>query len=349
MRVVHIGTDSFGGHGGIALYNRELIAAIASHPAVDQVTVVPRLVSGPLEPLPEKVTFLNAAAQGKFAYFQAIRSLRKQADLVVCAHVNLLPVARLLGSAPLLMLYGIEAWKPLREPLSNRLAHGVRAIVSISNITRDRFVGWSDYGGPSHLLPNSIRPEWYGVRSRNHELVSRYGLEGKRVVMTLGRVLAAERYKGFDEMLELMPALDEDVVYLVAGGGDDIPRLQRKATALAIAHRVVFTGPVLEGEKTDLYNLADVYAMPSRGEGFGFVFLEAMACGVPVIASRLDGGREALRNGSLGQLVDPTSLDEIRVAIAEALRGEKCIPAGLDFFSFPNFERRAHAILDTVR
>jgi glycosyltransferase involved in cell wall biosynthesis len=125
--------------------------------------------------------------------------------------------------------------------------------------------------------------------------------------------------------------------------------LKRKAADLGIADRVVFTGLFPDEEKTDLYNLADVYVMPSRGEGFGFVFLEAMACGVPVIASRLDGGREAVRDGQLGQLVDPSNPAEIRTAIRDALAGgAKRIPEGLDYFSFANFERRTHAIIDAL-
>jgi glycosyltransferase involved in cell wall biosynthesis len=186
------------------------------------------------------------------------------------------------------------------------------------------------------------------MRPRNRELAARYHLENKRVLMTLGRVEAAERYKGFDEVLEIMPELEDDIAYVIAGGGNDVPRLQRKAAALGVAERVVFTGLLPEHEKADLYNLADVYVMPSRGEGFGFVLLEAMACGVPVIASRLDGGREAVRGGALGQLVDPTNPAEIRIAIEDALRTEKRIPDGLDYFSFANFEQRTHAIIDSL-
>jgi phosphatidylinositol alpha-1,6-mannosyltransferase len=349
VRILHIGTDSFGGYGGIALYNRELIAAMASHPAVDEVVVVPRVIVGEREPLPEKVTFVADAARGRLAFLRALRHAGSAFDLVVCAHVNLLPVARLVTKHPLLMLYGIEAWKPLRDPISNRLLRGMRGVISISDVTRERFAGWSHYNGPSQLLPNSIRAEWYGMRPKNPALVSRYHLDGKRVLMTLGRVVAAERYKGFDEVLDVLPDLDADVSYVIAGGGNDVTRLQRKAARLGVADRVVFTGLFAEEEKADLYNLADVYVMPSRGEGFGFVFLEALACGVPVIASRLDGGREAVRQGALGQLVDPTNPAEIRLAILDALAaGKKRIPEGLEYFSYDNFERRTHAIIDEL-
>jgi phosphatidylinositol alpha-1,6-mannosyltransferase len=149
VRVLHIGTDSFGGYGGIALYNRELIAAIAAHASVDEVVVVPRIIGSEREPLPEKVTFVSAAARGRLAFLRALRAAGSDFDLVICAHVNLLPVARLVTKRPLLMLYGIEAWKTFRDPISKRLLHGIRGIVSISDITRERFIGWSHYDGPS--------------------------------------------------------------------------------------------------------------------------------------------------------------------------------------------------------
>jgi len=348
-------TDAYGGHGGIALYNREVIAALASHPGVDEVVVLPRVIIHPdLGSIPPGVRFDVRAGAGRIAYIVAVRRAARSGafDLVICAHVNLLPIARLVTRRPLLIIYGIEAWKPLRGPISNRLAAGAGTVISISEITLDRFAAWSGYDGPAHVLPNSIHAEEYGIRPKNRELMRRFRLTGRRVLLTLGRVVAAERYKGFDEVLEVLSdvaSVHENVTYVIAGGGNDLPRLAGKVADLGVTQRVVFTGLLSEDEKADLYNLADVYVMPSRGEGFGFVFLEALACGVPAIGSRLDGGREALRHGMLGRLVDSTNPAEIRVAILDALAaGVREVPEGLEYFSFANFERRLHAILDAT-
>jgi glycosyltransferase involved in cell wall biosynthesis len=85
--------------------------------------------------------------------------------------------------------------------------------------------------------------------------------------------------------------------------------------------------------------------MPGRGEGFGFVFLEAMACGVPVVGSKLDGSREALRDGELGLLVDPDDSDALADAVLTALQQPKAVPPGLEYFSFPRFAERLGEIV----
>ena len=91
--------------------------------------------------------------------------------------------------------------------------------------------------------------------------------------------------------------------------------------------------------------MADVFALPGRGEGFGIVFLEAMACGVPVVGSSMDGSREALLNGELGELVDPADPASMREGILRALAKPKGIPPGLDYFAWPRFcERIAAAV-----
>ena len=71
-------------------------------------------------------------------------------------------------------------------------------------------------------------------------------------------------------------------------------------------------GLISEVEKADHYRLADAYVMPGWGEGFGIVYLEAMACGMPVVASKIDGSREAVRHGALGILVDPSDQEDIK-------------------------------------
>jgi phosphatidylinositol alpha-1,6-mannosyltransferase len=351
MRVLFFCTDIYGGHGGIALFNREFVDALLADPRCEEVVVVPRVVPNPGgHTIPPRVTFHASAARSQAVYaWDALRLSRDGFDLVICGHVNLLPVARLAAKHPVLVTHGIEAWKKL-DPIRTRFLHDCAAVISVSALTRRRLIAWSGYRGKTFVLPNAVHLDHYSPRPKPRALLERYHLEGKRVVLTVGRMVGAERYKGFDILLEVLPDLPEDVVYLIAGGGNDAPRLQRKARDLGISHRVVFTGLFPEVEKSDLYALADVYAMPSRGEGFGFVFLEAMASGILVIASKHDGGREALLDGQLGLLVDPANPSEVHAAITELLtRGTREVPEGLDYFAFPRFVERVQAIVDELR
>lgn len=347
MRILLLATDAYGGHGGIALFNRELCAALVTRADVEEVVVVPRVILNVPQGIPPKVRFIHTAARGNLAYAKVIAGLmREKFDVIICGHVNLLPVACSLGK-PLLVIHGIEAWQPLRSTVRRRLIHRCRAIVAVSSLTLERLLAWSNYKGPTHVLPNAVHLEQYGIREKRADLVERYGLAGKRALLTVGRLAGEDRSKGFDEVLEVLPQLPEDVVYIIAGGGQDFTRLRDKAVSLGLAKRVVFTGLFPESDKPDLYNLADVYVMPSRGEGFGFVFLEAMASGLPAIGSKLDGGREALLHGELGTLVDPSNRDELREAILAALAAPKRkVPEKLAYFSFEKFTDRVSAILD---
>jgi glycosyltransferase involved in cell wall biosynthesis len=162
--------------------------------------------------------------------------------------------------------------------------------------------------------------------------------------MTMGRLAPEEQYKGFDETLMAMPRLltrFPNLKYLVVGDGGDRTRLEAKARDFDVYDCVIFTGQIPETEKVAHYNLADVYVMPSSGEGFGIVLLEAAACGVPVIASRADGTREALLDGRLGRLVDPQNVDELVDAITKTLessgRGRSPL---IEHFAIPQFEER---------
>lgn len=359
MRVLALISDAFGGHGGIALYNRDFLTALCEDPGTCQVVAVARTASRALEPLPDKLDY-TVAAGGLLNYTRKLfGKVRENAsfDLVLCGHINLMPLAwlaaRYLKSPILLEIYGIEAWQPTRRALTNRLVRSASLVTSISDFTRQRFLGWS--GLPESdcvLVPNAIHADAYGPGEPEDGFLRRYGLENKTVLLTFGRLVSRERAKGFDEILELLPELIERIpnpVYLIAGDGPDRRRLQEKAQALGVESSVTFTGHVPDADKADLYRAAAVYAMPSRGEGFGFVFLEAMACGVPVIASSRDGSREAVKGGELGRVVDPDDREALLSAVLEALSQPRTVPAGLESFSFENFARRVSGAIQTVQ
>ncbi len=357
MRILLLATDAYGGHGGIALYNRDIAEALAEMPEVGEIVLIPRNMPLPAEPMPAKVRFLAQAVDGKASYVRnALSEARQGFDLIVCGHINLLPLAVALKAyvrAPLaLMVYGIDAWRPPRF-LTRLGIKRVDAVWSISAITRERMNAWAGLAEERYvLLPNAIHLERYGMADRRAGLVERYGLEGSKLIMTLARLPGVERYKGVDEVLEAMPALLEQepaLKYLVAGDGDDRPRLEAKAASLGLADRVVFTGMVKEADKADLFRLADAFVMPGRGEGFGFVFLEALACGVPAVGSKVDGSREALRDGMLGELVDPADPASIRQGILSALARPKGIPEGLDYFAWPAFAQRTAAAVRSLK
>jgi len=131
------------------------------------------------------------------------------------------------------------------------------------------------------------------------------------VILTVGRIRSEENYKGHAIMLKVLRILDENYVWIVVGGGNHLFSLKNEAKKLGLDSRIRFVGCVDENKLPDYYNLCDCFVMPSKGEGFGIVFLEALACGKPVIGGNKDGSREPLMDGKLGFLVNPDNVEEI--------------------------------------
>lgn len=121
---------------------------------------------------------------------------------------------------------------------------------------------------------------------------------------------AAHLTKRLDLAIEATARLP-DLVLLVVGGGPLRERYARQAAALGIANRVVFAGDVRHGDVARHLRAADLLAMPSTLESFGIVQLEAMACGLPVVISRLPGARGVSRDGEHGVHVEPGDLDDL--------------------------------------
>ena len=364
MKVLVVTPDGFGGHGGIALYNRNMLTALCAHPSAPDVTALPRVVPHAVEPLPPNLRWVTSGVGNKVRYASALAGAARKYgkfDLVICSHVHLMPLAYSVAAvsrAPLMLfIYGLEVWSPTSKPLSNYLLRKLDAFVSIRTLTTRLFRSWAKVDrAKDYLLENAIHLEKYGMAPRNPALVAKYGLAGKRVIMTTGRV--EERFKGFDEVIEVLPRIAVEVpnvAYLVVGDGWDVPRLKEKARALGVSDKVVFSGMLAEAEKADHYRLADVFAMPGTGADFDryplrFVFLEAMACGVPVVGSRPEHEDEANGDGKLlARQVDPNNADEVARGILDVLHHPQVgVPRGLERFAFPSFQKRLHAIIDDV-
>lgn len=387
LRILVLLTDGFGSAGGIAKFNRDILASLCSSQNVGEVVALPRLMPQPPGALPDKLTYDTSGLGGKLRYIKAARTLVQPGltpgfDLIICAHLHLLPVAMLVRSGmnprcPVhLVVHGVDAWAPTSSRLANACVRRIDGFISVSNVTKQRFMRWSKLRDDQGIvLPNCVDLSAFTPGPKSPELLERYGLRGKRILMTLGRLATDERYKGFDEVLEILPQLSKtipDVAYLICGDGTDRARLVAKARGFGFDvlemdggtvgnssrssnPTVIFAGRISDEEKAEHFRLADVYVMPGSGEGFGIVYLEALACGLPVIGSKVDGSREALLNGKLGILVDPRDRDELLCAIVKALiqarESNAAIGTSVDsieHFSAAHFRRRVHDILECI-
>src|SRR4051794_10053634 len=225
-------TDGFGGFGGISKFNRDFIQAVDASCVAERLYAFPRLILQPIEePIPESVVYDRKAARGKFAF---IRRLLLHAwrgpkpDLVICGHLNLLPAAWLLarrrGARLALIIHGIEAWGPRSRSFKSML-RSIDSYIAVSRYSAERFARWSEVSQDRFfILPNCVDLSSFAPQPRRRDLVERYGLQDSKVILTLGRMASQERYKGFDEVIEVMPVLlgqFPTLKYMIIGDGDD--------------------------------------------------------------------------------------------------------------------------------
>jgi glycosyltransferase involved in cell wall biosynthesis len=328
--------------------------------AVDEVVALPRVTDGEAanEDLPNSLTYRTEGLGGKGDYIWALLRLLatdRGFDVIWCGHVHLVPLAllaRQLTGAPIVVhIHGIEIWEPTGRWLVDALVSQIDHFISISGVTKERFVRWSGVAPErGTVVPNTVNFRGLSPGPKPSYLLDRYRLHDRFVLLTLGRMVGKSRRKGFDRVLEVLPDVVgqcSDVTYLAVGKGPDRPRLEQKAERLGVRDRVVFAGYVPEEEKADHFRLADRFVLPSEGEGFGLVLLEALACGTPVVASKIDGGREAVADGEFGRLVNPRKPEELVSAICE----EQAPPDPEKVrirFGPSAYQRRVEEVLHTV-
>jgi phosphatidylinositol alpha-1,6-mannosyltransferase len=254
-----------------------------------------------------------AGGRARFLAMASAISLRcSAATEIVCSHLHLAPAAALVawrGGRTTTVLCGIEAWVPLRQTEAWALDRAT--LVAISHHTVARF----QEANPS-FASRDVAVCHPGLPDR---VAAPDGAStpGGSPAMIVARISADERYKGHDELLELWPgvlARKPDARLVVAGDGSDRPRLEERARSMGLSAVVSFVGRVSDAELAALYERSRFLVLPSRDEGFGLVFVEAMRAGKACIGAR-GAAAEIIQHETTGLVVDPARLDELSQAV----------------------------------
>ncbi len=282
--------------------------------------------------------------------------------VVVAAHPNLAPVAwsmQVLGPRlrVLVIAHGVEAWRPLLafRRWSLRRADLIlapsmetaRRLATVQRVPNEKI----------RRLPWGLDPSFHSdvARASTSELPA--GFPRGRAVLTVGRLSRIDQYKGVDRLIEALPRLlpqIPDIHLVVVGEGDDRPRLEDLSKSLGLAERVHFLGELRPEALVACYSRCDVFAMPSHGEGFGIVFLEAMALGKPVVGGANGGTPEVVEDGVSGFLVPNGDSEQLAAALERlltdvelrrqmGLRGRERVSS---LYRFEAFQARLTQILD---
>ena len=321
--LLYLAPDMFGPPSGIGRYCR--LVGQTLHNAQVPVTVVALADQAPLpdqgaEWLPRGAYVPCGGSRLRFVRTAIQLTLQRRPQVILVGHVNFgalgVGLARLVGAKTVTFIYGIDVM--LRLPQGRRWPlQRSPQVISISRFTAQQAATYNGLDADKiRILPNCLDPQF--ARQEQHGQPT-----DALSLLTVARLSLAEQYKGHDYVIRAMPALlarYPTLVYNIVGDGDGRPRLEQLATELGVRAAVHFHGRVTDTELLQRYAEASLFIMPSRAEGFGFVFLEAMAYGLPVIGGTVDATPEVVVDGKTGCLINPTSVEEITVAVDGLLR-----------------------------
>lgn len=335
IRHVFVFLEIFEREGGIQSYVKDILQAYLDLGDRYQADIF-LLRDGPNCPNPFKNTRLrfhycksSSPTRGRLKLSASLGShlLTQRPQQVFCGHINLAPLIRFfcqpLGIPYTILTYGKEVWEPLSS-IQKTAFQQANGIWTISRYSRDQACEANQIDPQRvKMLPCVVDENRFTPGEKSLELLQKYNLKESRVLMTVARLWSGDIYKGVDVTIRALPNILEafpDVKYLVIGRGDDQPRLAKLAQELGVSDRVVFAGFVPNEALVDHYRLADAYIMPSQ-EGFGIVYLEAMACGIPVLSGDDDGSADPVQDGRVGWQVPHRDPQAVAQACREILAG----------------------------
>lgn len=262
---------------------------------------------------------------------QAARCGNHTAGIVIAAHPFLSVPARCMKAiAPKLKVvviaHGVEVWRPLRSSRRKALATADLVLAPSQDTARKLVQVQGVDPAKIRQLPWPLSPSVVRMAAHPDTVRLPKGFPEGRVILTVGRWASSERYKGQDDLIRVVAQLRTSVpnLFLVAvGTGDDLMRLRRLAQDLGAADRVQFFENLSREEIAGCYAKAEIFALPSSAEGFGLVFLEAMAFSKPVVGASCGGTLDLIEDGVNGLLVPPHNVRELGRAIGRLLQSEE--------------------------
>jgi phosphatidylinositol alpha-1,6-mannosyltransferase len=281
-----------------------------------------------------QVQFQGFARSKTRFVLSAIKRARDAADcqthIILAGHPNLAPIAVWMQKTSpharaIVVAHGVDVWTPL--PMLRRATlkasflvaapsgYTIQMLIQVQKVPANR----------TRKLPWPLNPAFLNLADRPETLAAPDGFPKGDVLLTVGRAAAAERYKGTDNLIRAFAELRDEFprLQLVSvGGGDDLGRLQTLAKALGVADRVHFLQDLSRPQVAACYARSQIFALPSGGEGFGLVFLEAMAFGKPVVAAAAGGALDVVRDEVNGLLVPPQDVTSLAAALRRLLSDE---------------------------
>ncbi|MBE9008237.1 glycosyltransferase [Fortiea sp. LEGE XX443] len=284
--------------------------------------------------------------------------LWQRPNLIFSTHPNFSVTAyllkKLIGTSYWVAAHGIDAWD-IQNPFIKKALENADLILAVSNYTRDRLLKEQNLRPDQVVvLPNTVELKNFKIAPKPDYLLQRYALSSHQpIILTVARLSQSEQYKGYSQILSALPKIRQaipNVHYLLVGEGSDRSAVEQLIAQLQLQDCVTLTGYIREQELREHYNLCDLFAMPSKGEGFGIVYLEALACGKPTLAGNKDGSVDALCQGELGVLINPDDVEAIAGTIIQILQGkyphpliyqpEELRKRVIDKFGFDRFQER---------
>ncbi len=311
-----------------------LLAAITLAHGGDGVAVVANLIWRALErrwPDTRLVTMFEGRARtpgladkAGFAAALMTELAAHRPGAIVYSHLGLARahayVPSILQRPYAVFLHGVEAWGSLEET-DVRLLQGARLRLANSGFTAARVRALHPSIGDVVSCPLALVHDGHPANEPEDAEAASLPTDGP-IVLVVGRMHASEAYKGHDQLIEAWPAVVARIPaanLVVVGDGSDRPRLEHKARLVAGGGRIRFLGFAPASLLDACYQKASVFALPSRGEGFGLVYLEAMARGLPCIGSRQDAAGDVIVDGTTGHLVDHTDTGALAARIVQLL------------------------------